>query len=253
MTVADVAQDASRLGHRESMAAAAVEYARFLELIRSLSPTDWDRPTDCPPWDVKAVVSHNLGNLACNASVRENVRVMRTAMRRAKANGTTMVDELTALQVGERTSLSPTRMCAEVERLIPRALVGRRRVPALLRRTVTMKLPPPHDRMTLGFLTDQIYNRDMFMHRVDICRAIGRIMTVDDHERSIVAELVSDWADNHGQPFDLVLEGPAGGTYRRGTGGEQLRDLDAVQFARIVSGRHDGKTVSGLLATPVLF
>jgi uncharacterized protein (TIGR03083 family) len=253
MTTTAVSKNTGRLDHRQSMQLGGVEYQRFAELIRSLSPADWTRPTDCTLWDVKAVVAHNVGNMAGNASIRENVHQMRTAMKRSKANGTPMIDEMTALQVTERASLTPDQLCDAVERLAPKARAGRRRTPAVLRRTVKIKLPPPHNSLGLGFLTDQIYNRDMFMHRVDICRATGRKMTVDaEHEGKLIAEIVGDWADNHGQPFDLVLDGPAGGTFRRGNGGQQLR-LDAVEFARIVSGRGDGQEVGGLLATEVLY
>ena len=246
-------RDTSRLDHRESMKVGGIEYQRFEKLIRSLSPADWCQPTDCALWDVKSLVCHNLGNMASNASIRENVHQMRTAMKRSKANGTLMVDEMTALQVSERATLTPNEICDAVESLAPKALAGRRRTPAVLRRTVKIKIPPPHNSLGLGFLTDQIYNRDMFMHRVDICRATRHPMTVDaEHEGGIIAEIVGDWADNHGQPFDLVLDGPAGGMYRRGMGGERLR-LDAVEFARLVSGRLDGNEVVGLLATEVLY
>ena len=52
-----------------------------------------------------------------------------------------------------------------------------------------------------------------------------------------------------GEPFTLVLTGPAGGTYSGGTGGEELT-CDAVEFCRILSGRGTG---TGLLAQPVPF
>lgn len=253
MTTTAVSKDTNRLSHRESMKVGAVEYERFVELIRSLSSADWSRSTDCSLWDVKALVSHNLGNMAGNASFRENVHQMRTAIKRSKVNGTLMIDEMTALQVSERASLTPDQTCDAVERLAPKALAGRRRTPAVLRRTVKIKVPPPHNSLSLGFLVDQICNRDMFMHRVDICRATGHDMTVDaDHEGKIIAEIVGDWSDNHSQPFDLVLDGPAGGSFRRGCGGEQLQ-LDAVEFARVVSGRLDGQKMVGLLATEVLY
>jgi uncharacterized protein (TIGR03083 family) len=242
----------SRQGHRDAMDVAAVEYRRFGALVRSLSPADWNRPTDCTSWDVKAVVAHNLGNMESNASIRENVHQMRTAMRRSKSNGTSIVDELTGLQVSERAFLTPAILCDRIEQVAPHALAGRRRTPAVLRRTVKISVPPPHGQMGLGFLIDQILTRDMWMHRIDISRATGRGISLDaDHDGRIVAEIVGDWANNHGQPFDLVLDGPAGGGFRRGDAGEQLR-LDAVDFARIVSGRHDDP-VDGLLATEVLY
>lgn len=252
MTATAFSKDMSRQGHCAAMDLAAVEYRRFGALIRSLSPADWSRPTDCTSWDVKAVVAHNLGNMESNASIRENVHQMRTAMKRSKSNGTSMVDELTGLQVSERAFLTPADMCERVEQLAPRALAGRRRTPALLRRTVKISVPPPHEQMSLGFLIDQILTRDMWMHRIDIARATGREISLDaDHDGRIVAEIVGDWAHNHGQPFDLVLDGPAGGHFQSGEAPDQLR-LDAVDFARIVSGRHD-HPVSGLLATEVLY
>jgi uncharacterized protein (TIGR03083 family) len=253
MTIASVSKEMGRLTHRESMEVGAVEYQRFVDLIRALSPADWSQPTECTLWDVKAVVAHNLANMEGNASIRENVHQLRTAMKRSKANGTSMIDEMTGLQVSERVSQTPAEMCASVERVAPKALAGRRRTPAVLRHTVKISVPPPHRSLGLGFLIDQIYNRDMFMHRVDICRAIGRDLAVDaGHEGRIIAEVVGDWADNHGQPFELVLDGPAGGAFWRGQAGEHLR-LNAVEFARIVSGRHDGQTMSGLLSTEVLY
>jgi hypothetical protein len=53
----------------------------------------------------------------------------------------------------------------------------------------------------------------------------------------------------HGQPFTLELTGSAGGTYRFGTGGADLR-MDAVEFCRTLSGRATG---TGLLTMPVTF
>jgi uncharacterized protein (TIGR03083 family) len=42
--------------------ALAPERAVLLELLRSLSPEDWDRPTECPAWTVKGLVLHILGD-----------------------------------------------------------------------------------------------------------------------------------------------------------------------------------------------
>jgi uncharacterized protein (TIGR03083 family) len=244
--------DARRLGHHEAMSVGAAEYQRFIDLLRTLGPQDWAQPTDCTLWDVKAVVAHNLANMEANASVRELVHQMRTATARAKASGNLMVDALTALQVSERAALTPAELVSRIEATAPRAIKGRRRVPAPMRRLVKIGAPPPFGTMTLGFLIDTIYNRDMWMHRVDICRATGREMSLDaEHDGRLVAEIVGDWAANHRQPYDLVLDGPAGGRFGHGAGGEQLQ-LDAVEFCRIVSGR-DASDVPGLLTTQVLY
>jgi hypothetical protein len=64
-----------------------------------------------------------------------------------------------------------------------------------------------------------------------------------------VADVVDEWAQRHGRPFELVLTGPAGGRWQVGTGGERI-ELDAVEFCRTLSGRVEGH---GLLATAVPF
>ena len=52
----------------------------------------------------------------------------------------------------------------------------------------------------------------------------------------LVADLVVEWLVEHGQPYRLTLTGPAGGSWQRGDGDENL-ELDAVELARAVSGR----------------
>src|SRR6185369_16707594 len=38
------------------------ERAVLLELLRSLSADDWNRPTECPAWNVKGIALHVLGD-----------------------------------------------------------------------------------------------------------------------------------------------------------------------------------------------
>jgi hypothetical protein len=68
-------------------------------------------------------------------------------------------------------------------------------------------------------------------------------------DRHIVADVVAEWAERHGRPYRLILDGPAGGTFQYGNAGE-AHELDAVEFCRIVSGRAPG---TGLLSTGVAF
>src|SRR3954470_11218314 len=42
--------------------ALAPERSALLELLRSLSAGDWERPTECPAWTVKGLVLHVLGD-----------------------------------------------------------------------------------------------------------------------------------------------------------------------------------------------
>lgn len=54
-----------------------------------------------------------------------------------------------------------------------------------------------------------------------------------------------EWATAHGEPFELVLEGPAGGKLCQGVGGERV-ELDAIDFVRILSGRRPGTRILSL-------
>jgi uncharacterized protein (TIGR03083 family) len=250
--VTELTTDTTLPGHREAMALGTTEYQRFIDLLRSLSADDWTAPTDCPPWDVRAMVAHNLGNMSANASTREMAHQMRTAIKRSKASGQLMVDELTALQISERASLSPAELLNRISTMAPRAVAGRRRMPGMVRRYAKVAGPPPFGRITLGYLCDTIFTRDVWMHRVDISRATGRDMVLTaGHDGRLVAAIVGEWASAHNQPYDLMLDGPAGGRFVRGDSGEQVH-LDALEFCRILSGR-DAANAQGLLATPVLY
>lgn len=238
------------LDHRTAMALAATEYERFGALLRALDPEDWAAPTDCPAWDVRAMVAHVVGAMAGNASMRENLRQLRLAR---KGDGP-LVDELSALQVADRAAAGPDTLLAEYERLVTPAVKGRARVPGPVRSLARMPVEMPYgtETWTLGYLIDTIYTRDVWMHRVDIARATGRSLELTaDHDGRLVADVVAEWARRHGRAFTLVLDGPAGGAFVSSGEGpaEELR-LDAVEFARTLAGREPG---AGLLATAVAF
>jgi uncharacterized protein (TIGR03083 family) len=241
----------SALDRDVAMRLAADEYTRFLDLLRSLDDDDWSRPTECPPWDVRAVAGHTVGMALMATGPKETLRQQAKVMRR----GGVPLDTLTAIQVEEHRDLTTSELVDRLAEVGPRAARGRRRTPALVRR---LPLPQKQDvgggteRWTNGFLLDTILTRDPWMHRMDIARATGRPPTLTpDHDGVIVADAVAEWAGRHGRPYDLVLDGPAGGHF---TGGDGPRDeirLDAVDFCRLLSGReadhpvqHDLLTVS---------
>jgi uncharacterized protein (TIGR03083 family) len=241
-------QDIAPLSRAEAMSLAAAEYDRFLDLLRSLRPEEWRRPTECEAWDVQAMATHLLAEAESHYSLREMAHQMR-AYRKAKSGP--MIDAMNALQVRDRADLTPDEIVARFERAVPRSVRARRRMPGLVRR-VRLKVDPPFEkeRWPLSYLMDVIYTRDTWMHRGDISRATGRdIALTPEHDGRIVADIVAEWARRHGQPLTLELTGPAGGTYVAGEGGEHTQ-LDAFEFCRIVSGRAQG---TGLLTTAVPF
>lgn len=244
-TVAPVAE-IRRIQKAEAPAIAGAEYARFLDLLRSLDEDDWTKPTDCTRWDVRAMVAHVLGWVE-TLTMRDFQRLNRLGKPVARELGGPQIDGVNEVLVRQRADIPPLELVARLERGVPPALAARASVPAPLR---LIPISTPEGRVTLGFLNDHIFTRDGWIHRVDITRATNREMVLTaDHDSRIVADVVFDWQSRHRRPFTLILEGPAGGVYERGTGGEEHR-LDAVEFCRIVSGRAAG---TGLLATKVLF
>jgi uncharacterized protein (TIGR03083 family) len=226
---------------------AANEYQRVADLLEGLSPTEWLAPTECPPWDVRAMAGHMLGMVQMVATVPEMVRQQAATSRRVKKVGGEMIDSLTALQVEKNAGLTSQAVIDELRRLAPRAVRARRRAPGLIRRQT---MPENDEWWTVGYLFDVILTRDPFMHRVDICRATGVAMTATaEHEGAIVDDVVREWAGRHGSAYDLTLTGPAGGRWTHGEGGQPI-SMDAFEFCRVLSGRGPA---SGLLATPVPF
>ena len=230
---------------------AAREYDRYTDQLRGLAPDEWSLPTECKPWDVRAMVAHSLGMAEMSASVLETARQMRAASKR-QGDGE-QIDALTAVQVDKHVHREPAELVRRFAEIGPRATRGRRRTPAFARRRNMpgdQLIGGQRERWRLGFLVDVCYTRDVWMHRMDIARATGRepVLT-PEHDGVLVADIVREWAERHGQPCTLTLTGPAGGTWTWGTGGPSL-ELDAVEFCRILSGRGEGE---GLLKTAIPF
>jgi len=239
----------SPLGHREAMGLAETELARMVAQLRSLSPEDWGRPTVCEQWDVRAMASHVLAMAEAQASVRQFAHDFRAANKRKDGK---MIDAMTATQVRERSSMTPAAITDGLAAVAPKAVRARRRTPAPVRWAVRMKQDPPFEaeRWQFGYLVDTIFTRDTWMHRLDISRATGRPMELTArHDGRLVADVVTEWARRHGQPFALTLTGTAGGQWRSGEAGEHLQ-LDALDFCWIVAARQPG---TGLMATKVPF
>ncbi|MEP6659349.1 MAG: maleylpyruvate isomerase family mycothiol-dependent enzyme [Acidimicrobiales bacterium] len=234
----------------EAVTLAATENERALDQLRSLSDADWSNPTDCSAWNVRALAGHVLGGMEGFASFREFVHQMRAGKK--AAGDRPLIDGMTEVQVRERAGLSRDQLLARLADVGPRAARARGRIPDLLRRMPLKQDMPDGTKETwvMGYLLEVILTRDTWMHRIDISRATGRPLTLtSDHDGRIVADVVAEWGRRHGQPFLLHLEGPAGGEYASGTGGEEIT-IDAIEFCRILSGRATG---AGLLTQEVPF
>lgn len=242
------------LTHHEAMRLQAGELALTVAALRSLDDAAWSRATDCPAWDVRAMYQHVLGACEAGASMRENIHQLRRARSHRKQRGGTLEAALSAVQVRERINLSPIQIVERFVDIAPKTVRGRNRVPALVRNHASLAVDGPvHETWKFGYLIDTIYLRDLWMHRVDMSRALNRPLELStDHDGRIVADVVAEWARRHRERFVLELSGPAGGTYVHDPdllGAEHL-SLDAVEFCRTLSGR---ATATGLLTTVVPF
>ena len=232
-----------------AMRLAATEYQRFLDMLRSLQPQGWMKPTECPGWDVRAMAAHALGMVEMAASIRESNRQVKFA-RRA---GGVFLDALTKLQVDERAEMTPAQIVDRYAARAAKAARARRRTPGFIRRR-TLPIPQQvggrDESWTIGYLIDVILTRDPWMHRIDISLATGVPLELSaDHDAVLVADVVAEWGARHGQPYRLRLAGPAGGEWASGQQ-DRLIEMDAVEFCRAVSGR---SPADGLLTTQVAF
>ncbi len=244
---ATAVRDIPPIRHDEAMDLAAAEYQRFGALLRDLAPGDWAAATACDPWDVRAVALHVLGAAEACASVRENAHQMRLGHQVQRQLGLGhIVHGINEVQVRERASLDPAALTGRWDRAVPRAVRGRRRFPPFLR-PVRISFEAPLGKRPLAYLMDTVYTRDVWMHRIDICRATGRqpVLTAG-HDGRIIADMLADWAATHHQPFTAHLSGPAGGSYTVDDG--PAVETDATDWAWTISGRARG---SGLLARPL--
>jgi uncharacterized protein (TIGR03083 family) len=225
---------------------ATTEYERVADQFAHLSPGQWSSPTDCPDWDVRAMAGHMLGMIQMIASMPEMIRQQLAAKRRAKRDGSVMIDALTALQVEKNANLTTDELVGQVRRLAPKAVKARRRAPGLMRRQT---MSDQDEWWTMGYLFDVILTRDPFLHRVDIARATSvPVVATAEHEGVIVDDAVAEWASRHAAAYDLELTGPAGGHWQHGEG--QHITMDALEFCRALSGR---APAHGLLSTQVPF
>jgi uncharacterized protein (TIGR03083 family) len=204
--------------------------------------------TDCTSWKVRQMVLHVLGSGYAQASVRQFVRQLRKGLPLNKQiDSHHWVDGMNEFQIRERDHLSSDQVVEQLRAIGPKAVRGRWRTPPPAR-YLPMPFGPPVGWVPLKYLLDVGFTRDVWCHRIDLHQAIGRPMQLSaDHDGRLVADIVGEWASIYGQPFELVLEGPAGGKFSQGVGGERV-EIDALDFIRVLSGRLPG---TGVLANPL--
>ena len=58
-----------------AMRLAATEYDRVVGMLEALTPEQWQVPTECQGWNVRAMAGHILGMTQMAATIRESMRL----------------------------------------------------------------------------------------------------------------------------------------------------------------------------------
>lgn len=239
------------LTHAEAGVMARTELERFLALVKSLTADDWEKSTDCTEWSVRQILAHQAGSYAGFASWAE-LRRQWSQLFKKRQPGQLPVDLINQRQIEDRAGASPAELIAELEAVGPKAIATRQGLPVFLR-ALRMPLGPPLGFVRFDYLTDLIYTRDTWSHRLDICRAIGREMVLTaEHDGRIMALVMRDLAvklkrELKGVSLVCKLTGPAGGAWRIGSAEIPTAtiEMDALEFSRLSSGRLTADDVRG--------
>ena len=106
------------------------EFVRFADVVESLTPDEWARPTDCTGWDVRTIALHVLGSADAQASLKEFAHQFRRGMPLNKQiDSHHWVDGLNELQIRERAHLSNDELVDQLRAVGPKAVKGRWRTP----------------------------------------------------------------------------------------------------------------------------
>jgi uncharacterized protein (TIGR03083 family) len=197
-----------------------------------------------PTLELKQILAHVTGAAASYARWSEFKRQNSLKVQRSyRVSGLSFLDSLNQIQVDDRASATPGALIDELRTVGPRAIATRERLPGLLR---AIRVPLPElGFVPIGYLTDLIYTRDMWMHRLDICRATGHEMVrTSQHDGRITALVVRDLARKltprlGGRTVAYELIGISGGCWSLG---ENVRPItritmDVLDFHLLASGR----------------
>ncbi|MDQ3986030.1 MAG: maleylpyruvate isomerase family mycothiol-dependent enzyme [Actinomycetota bacterium] len=247
------------ISHSEARVLAESQLGAMIELLRSLSDEDWEKPTECEGWRVRDIAAHVLGWAEALTSPSEMARLT-VATRKYRKQFGDKVHAQNEAQVEMRRNLSTQELIDRLDRSAGRFVSTRAAV------GLVSKYVPLYNSFfgltTLRFLSDVIFTRDHFMHRIDISRAVDREVKCGNAERRIVQDVVRHWDRNAAPEARLNLGGPAGGEFVFGAAPRADIEGDALDFCRLLCGRADpsvmkldGDTAAARnwLSVPVIF
>jgi len=284
--IQDVA-DIAPLSHKEAGSMARGEVDRFIALLETLSAADWSKPTYCPLWNVQQMVSHQAGAYAGYAKWAEFKR--QWAPIPQPKPGQMAVDAINDIQVADRAGATPAQLIAELREVGPKAIANRQRMPALVRglrfdmslfliawrpSDILGAMRSPYGQtavsfnrkeqdfqglMRLDYITDLVYIRDTWMHRIDICLATGRKMVLtNEHDGRMTALVMRDLGEQlkgvlGGKTVAYDIPGLGGGCFKIGPSStpDATIQMDLLYFNVLASARisPDDARKQGLVST----
>ncbi|MGH2751149.1 MAG: maleylpyruvate isomerase family mycothiol-dependent enzyme [Actinomycetota bacterium] len=220
------------------------EFQRLLELIATFTEEDWARPTDCEGWDVRQMLAHLAG--ACDEALHLRVFLRHWVWGpKRRYPRLSRLDAANQCQIDDRRDRSGAQIAAELADIGPKAVEA---AGTMFRRRFRLpKSDPLLPGESVVYMCDVIAIRDTWMHRLDAARATSREFVIDGHDHEVVAQVVRDLGRHwEASPVRLELTGPAGGVWTLGEGPPAATvRVDAVEYLRTLSGRHDTPALDG--------
>lgn len=219
----------------------AAEIKAWTTLLRDLKPDDWDKPTVCDAWSVGDIVRHLI------SQAEEQIRPWRFPMRDRKAAkaypGLPQLDAHMRYGADLHRAKSREEAIECFLRVWPRANRAIRKCPAIIRRASVSSEDASFGtfRITIAEIQDVFLPRDLWTHRDDVGRAIGRPAQAAEHDWLVIDQIMRDlhrlWSHD---PVVLDLTGALDRSYQIGNGTAQARvQLDALTYMRALAGRAD--------------
>jgi uncharacterized protein (TIGR03083 family) len=237
VTHAAVIPDVTREEAREL---SLIEIERVVALLERLDGDDWDQPTDCSEWTVRAMAAHLSG--ACRGWADWKHFRRQYIFNPYARKGEDLIDGINRCEVADRVNWSTEDVIAEMREYGPKAVKTRQRIPQFI---CNITLPiPPLGQVPIRYLLDIIYHRDQWMHRGDICRATGwRMFFTKAYDERVTDLVMLDVAQRFGTRLqgtvDVNITGGIEKTYRFGTKPEAdaTITIDVLEFNRRASFR----------------
>jgi uncharacterized protein (TIGR03083 family) len=224
------------------------ELRAWHELLASIEGDEWQRRTVCEEWDVADIAGHLIGQA-------EDVnRPLSFPRRYRKAKrvypGVVRIDAHMMVQADEHRGTPPAELRTTFDQVWAKATRKISKEPELMRRMSMTVDGFENLKLSLGYIHDILLARDLWMHRDDVCQALGRPFDAGPNAAPIVAQVMYDVIDGpwwgERPAVEVELTGPGGGTYQLGRGAPVGRaTVDAVGYMRTLSGRDDAPAVSG--------